>query len=117
MIMILAGLQTVPEQLMRAARVDGAGAWQRFWRITLPMLRPAIAVALIFRTLTAIQTFDIPFAMTRGGPGRTLETLGLYIYNTVTASNIGYAAALSVVLFTLSFVITIFYLRWIYTDD
>lgn len=116
-LILLAGLQSVDKTLYEAATVDGANAWQRFWRITLPLLRPAIAVALIFRTLTAIQTFDIPFAMTRGGPGRTLETLGLYIYNTVTASNIGYAAALSVVLFTLSAMITVFYLRWIYTDD
>lgn len=116
-LILLAGLQSIDKTLYEAATVDGATAWQRFWRITLPLLRPAIAVALIFRTLTAIQTFDIPYAMTNGGPGRTLETLGLYIYNTVAASDIGYAAALSVVLFTLSFVITIFYMRWIFTDE
>jgi len=116
-LILLAGLQSIDKTLYEAATVDGASAWQRFWRITLPLLRPAIAVALIFRTLTAIQTFDIPYAMTNGGPGRTLETLGLYIYNTVSASNIGYAAALSVVLFSLSFVITIFYMRWIFTDE
>ncbi len=115
-LILLAGLQSIDDSLYEAATVDGANAWQRFWNITLPMLRPAIAVALIFRTLTAIQTFDIPFAMTRGGPGRTLETLGFYIYNTVVASNIGYAAALSVVLFTLSFAITLVYLRGIFTD-
>lgn len=116
-LILLAGLQSIDKTLYEAATVDGASGWQRFWRITLPLLRPAIAVALIFRTLTAIQTFDIPYAMTNGGPGRTLETLGLYVYNTVSASDIGYAAALSVVLFTLSFVITIFYMRWIFTDD
>ncbi|UCH24330.1 MAG: sugar ABC transporter permease [Trueperaceae bacterium] len=116
-LILLAGLQSIDRSLYEAATVDGANAWQRFWRITLPLLRPAVAVALIFRTLTAIQTFDIPFAMTRGGPGRTLETLGLYVYNTVTASNIGYAAALSVSLFVISLLITIFYLRWIFTDE
>lgn len=116
-LILLAGLQSIDKSLYEAATVDGANAWQRFWSVTLPLLRPAIAVALIFRTLTAIQTFDIPFAMTGGGPGRTLETLGLYIYNTVSASNIGYAAALSVVLFALSFTITVFYMRWIFTDD
>jgi len=116
-LILLAGLQSIDQSLYEAARVDGANAWQRFWCITLPMLQPAVAVALIFRTLTAIQTFDIPFAMTRGGPGRTLETLGLYVYNTVTASNIGYSAALSVILFALSLAITLFYLRWIYTDE
>lgn len=116
-LILLAGLQSIDKNLYEAATVDGASPWQRFWRITLPLLRPAIAVALIFRTLTAIQTFDIPYAMTNGGPGRTLETLGLYIYNTVSASNIGYAAALSVVLFVMSFGITLFYMRWIFTND
>lgn len=116
-LILLAGLQSIDDNLYEAAIVDGANAWQRFWRITLPLLRPAITVALIFRTLTAIQTFDIPFGMTRGGPGRTLETLGIYIYNSTLSLNIGYAAALSVILFLLSLSITIIYLRWIYTDD
>ena len=116
-LILLAGLQSIDESLYEAAVVDGANPWQRFWSITLPLLRPAIAVALIFRTLTAIQTFDIPFAMTNGGPGRALETLGVYIYKTTNGLDIGYAAALSVALFTLSLTITVFYLRWIYTDE
>lgn len=115
-LVLLAGLQSIDRGLYEAAEVDGASVWQRFWRITLPLLRPAIAVALIFRTLTAIQTFDVPYAMTRGGPGRALETLGVYIYNTTLTLDIGYAAALSVALFMLSLGITIFYLRWIYTE-
>ena len=69
-LMLLAGLQTIPRSLYEAAEVDGATTWQQFVEITLPMLRPAIFVALIFRTITAIQTFDIPYAMTGGGPGR-----------------------------------------------
>lgn len=116
-LILLAGLQSIDESLYEAALVDGANAWQRFWRITLPLLQPAIAVALIFRTLTAIQTFDIPFTMTGGGPGRTLETLGVYIYKTANGLDIGYAAAVSVALFALSLSITVFYLRWIYTDE
>ena len=116
-LILLAGLQSIDESLYEAAKVDGASAWQRFWLITLPLLRPAIAVALIFRTLTALQTFDIPYAMTGGGPGRALETLGIYIYNTTINLNIGYAAALSVVLFLTSLAITVFYLRWIYADE
>ncbi len=115
-LVLLAGLQSIDRGLYEAAEVDGASGWQRFWRITLPLLRPAIAVALIFRTLTAIQAFDVPFAMTRGGPGRALETLGIYVYNTTLTLDIGYAAALSVALFLLSLGITIFYLRWIYTE-
>ena len=115
-LVLLAGLQSIDRGLYEAAEVDGASVSQRFWRITLPLLRPAIAVALIFRTLTAIQTFDVPYAMTRGGPGRALETLGVYIYNTTLTLDIGYAAALSVALFVLSLGITVFYLRWIYTE-
>lgn len=115
-LVLLAGLQSIDRGLYESAEVDGASVPQRFWRITLPLLRPAIAVALIFRTLTAIQAFDVPFAMTRGGPGRALETLGIYVYNTTLTLDIGYAAALSVALFLLSLGITIFYLRWIYTE-
>jgi multiple sugar transport system permease protein len=115
-LILLAGLQSIDASLYEAAVVDGANGWQRFWRITLPLLRPSIAVALIFRTLTAIQTFDIPFAMTRGGPGRSLETLGVYIYNSTLSLNIGYAAALSVVLFVISLAVTLVYLRWIYSE-
>lgn len=114
-LMLLAGLQSIDESLYEAATVDGANPWQRFWYVTLPLLRPAIAVALIFRTLTAIQTFDIPYAMTQGGPGRSLQTIGFYIQNLAT-SNIGYAAALSVVLFAMSLVITVVYLRWVYDE-
>lgn len=114
-LMLLAGLQSIDESLYEAATVDGANPWQRFWYVTLPLLRPAIAVALIFRTLTAVQTFDIPYAMTQGGPGRSLQTLGFYIQNLAT-SQIGYAAALSVVLFAMSLVITVVYLRWVYDE-
>ena len=67
-LMLLAGLQAIPKSLYEAAEVDGASKWQQFVEITLPMLRPAIFVALIFRTITAIQTFDIPYAMTRRCP-------------------------------------------------
>ncbi len=116
-LILLAGLQSIDESLYEAAEVDGASPLQRFASITLPLLRPAIAVALIFRTLTAIQTFDIPYAMTRGGPGRTLETLGIYITSTTNNLNLGYAAALSVALFAMSLAITVLYLRWIYTED
>jgi multiple sugar transport system permease protein len=115
-LILLAGLQSIDTSLYEAAEVDGAGPLQRFWAITLPLLRPAIAVALIFRTLTAIQTFDIPYAMTRGGPGRSLETLGIYITSTTNNLNLGYAAALSVALFAMSLAITVLYLRWIYAE-
>ena len=111
-LMLLAGLQTIPKSLYEAAEVDGASKWQQFLEITLPMLRPAIFVALIFRTITAIQTFDIPFAMTGGGPGDSTETLAMYIHKTtLDFLDFGYGSALAGLMFVLSMVATSGYLR------
>ena len=111
-LMLLAGLQTIPRSLYEAAEVDGASRWQQFLEITLPMLRPAIFVALIFRTITAIQTFDIPFAMTGGGPGDSTETLAMYTYKTtLDFLDFGYGSALAALMFVLSMVATSGYLR------
>ncbi len=112
-LMLLAGLQSIPRSLYEAAEVDGASRWQQFVEITLPMLRPAIAVALIFRTITAIQTFDIPFAMTGGGPGDSTETLAMYVYKTtLDFLDFGYGSALAALMFVLSMVVTSGYLRY-----
>lgn len=112
-LMLLAGLQTIPRSLYEAAEVDGATRWQQFVEITLPMLRPAIFVALIFRTITAIQTFDIPYAMTNGGPGDTTETLAMYIHRTtLDFLDFGYGSALAALMFLLSMAVTSGYLRY-----
>ena len=112
-LMLLAGLQTIPRELYEAAEVDGATRWQKFVSITLPMLRPAIMVALIFRTITAIQTFDIPYAMTGGGPGDSTETLAMYIQKTtLDFLDFGYGSALATLMFVLSMVATTGYLRY-----
>ena len=112
-LMLLAGLQTIPRSLYEAAEVDGATKWQQFVEITLPMLRPAIFVALIFRTITAIQTFDIPFAMTGGGPGDSTETLAMYIHKTtLDFLDFGYGSALAALMFVLSMAATSGYLRY-----
>ena len=117
-LILLGGLQGIPAELGEAARVDGATPAQAFWRVTFPLLRPAIAVALIFRTLSALQLFDVPFAMTQGGPGRATETLGIYAYRvTLQFLDFGYGAALSLGLFAVSLAITVFYLRWIRPED
>ncbi|TPW28364.1 sugar ABC transporter permease [Pararhizobium mangrovi] len=113
-LIILAGLQTIPRSLYEAAEIDGAGRVRQFFEITLPLLRPAIAVALIFRTITALQTFDIPYTMTRGGPGTSTVTLAMYIrQNTVDFLDLGYGSALAVAMFALSMIVTVFYLRMI----
>jgi len=112
-LMLLAGLQTIPRSLYEAAEVDGATTWQQFVEITLPMLRPAIFVALIFRTITAIQTFDIPYAMTGGGPGDSTETLAMYIHKTtLDFLDFGYGSALAALMFVLSMIATSGYLRY-----
>ncbi|HTS21975.1 MAG TPA: sugar ABC transporter permease [Casimicrobiaceae bacterium] len=112
-LMLLAGLQTIPRELYEAAAVDGATRWQKLVSITLPMLRPAIMVALIFRTITAIQTFDIPYAMTGGGPGDSTETLAMYIQKTtLDFLDFGYGSALATLMFCLSLLATAGYLRY-----
>jgi len=117
-LIILAGLQTIPRSLYEAADVDGAGRIRQFFEITLPLLKPAIVVALIFRTITALQTFDIPYMMTGGGPGTSTATLAMYIHqNTVSFLDLGYGSALAVVMFALSMVVTVIYLRAIRTKD
>jgi len=111
-LVLLAGLQTIPKSLYEAAEVDGATTFQQFREITLPMLKPAIIVALIFRTITAIQTFDIPYAMTNGGPGTATETLAMYIHKTtIDALDFGYGSALAVLMFLVSVIATAGYLR------
>lgn len=117
-LMILAGLQTIPRSLYEAADVDGAGRVRQFFEITLPLLKPSIVVALIFRTITALQTFDIPFMMTGGGPGTSTATLAMYIHqNTVSFLDLGYGSALAVVMFALSMIVTAVYLRIIRTKE
>lgn len=117
-LIILAGLQTIPRSLYEAADVDGAGRIRQFFEITLPLLKPSIVVALIFRTITALQTFDIPYMMTGGGPGTSTATLAMYIHqNTVSFLDLGYGSALAVVMFALSMCVTAIYLRAIRTKE
>jgi multiple sugar transport system permease protein len=116
-LVLLAGLQTIPKSLYEAAEVDGATKWRQFVEITLPMLMPAIFVALIFRTITAIQTFDIPKAMTDGGPGKSNETLAMYIHTTtIDALDFGYGSTLAVIMFIFSAALTSIYLRYTRRD-
>ncbi len=116
-LVLLAGLQTIPKELYESSEMDGATKWQQFVNVTLPMLRPAIIVALIFRTITAIQTFDIPYAMTNGGPGTSTETLAMMIHKTtIDALDFGYGSALAVLMFLVSLAMTTGYLRYTWRD-
>ncbi len=111
-LILLAGLQMIPKSLYEAAEVDGASKWLQFWEITIPMLMPSIIVALIFRTITALQTFDIPYTMTKGGPGNATETLAMLIHKTtIEYLDVGYGSTLAVCMFLLSMCVTAFYLK------
>lgn len=111
-LILLAGLQTIPDSLYEAAEVDGASRWQQFWHVTLPLLIPSMVVALIFRSLTALQTFDIPFTMTRGGPGSSTQTLAMLIHKTtIDYLDLGYGSAQAVLMFLLSMGVTAVYLQ------
>ena len=113
-LILLAGLQMIPRSLYEAAEVDGASPWQQFWQITVPMLMPSIIVALIFRTITALQTFDIPYTMTKGGPGYSTQTLAMLIHTTtIDYLDVGYGSTLAVCMFVLSLAVTAVYLRHI----
>lgn len=114
-LILLAGLQTIPASLYQAAEVDGATRWNQFTEITLPLLLPSMLVALIFRTLTAIQSFDIPYNMS--GPGEETKTLAMYIQGSaVDYLDIGYSSALAVFMFLLSMATTFVYLKFVRAD-
>lgn len=111
-IILLAGLQVIPEEIYEAARIDGASAWQSFRRMTLPLLKPALAVALIFRTLQAFLVFDVIYIMTGGGPGVSTETLSFLNWQTfLVGTDFGYGGAISVMLVVIALVISAVYVR------
>lgn len=111
-ILLTAGLQIIPRELYQAARVDGAGSWAVFRKITLPMLKPVILVVLIFRTLDAFRVFDAVYVLTGGGPANTTETLSIYAYKVLFQTlQFGYGSTLSVIVFLCVGGISLFYVK------
>lgn len=111
-ILLLAGLQNISYEFYEAAKVDGAGSIRRFFSITLPLLKPTILVALIFRTLDAFRVFDLIFVMTGGGPGNSTETLTIYAYKTLFRNlDFGIGSAIAVVIFIFVVVFAMIYIR------
>jgi trehalose/maltose transport system permease protein len=111
-LMLLAGLQVIPQDLFEAAAMDGASGWQTLWRITLPLLTPAILVALIFRTAQAFMVFGHIYTLTGGGPGTATETLAFLNYQAILNDmRFGYGAALSVMISLGSLGFALLYLR------
>lgn len=112
MVMFLAGLQAIPATFYEAASIDGANSWERFFRITLPLLSPTTFFAIVISLINSFQLFDQVWVMTGGGPaGATSVLVEQIVNNAFRYSRMGYASALSWVLFALVFVITVFQLR------
>jgi multiple sugar transport system permease protein len=107
---LLAGLQSIPDELFEAARVDGASAWHAYRRITLPLLRSAFLVALVINLMNVFNSFPIIWEMTRGGPGYETSTTTVFMYD-LKGTFVGQAAAMSIVNFTLVVIIVLVFLR------
>jgi ABC-type sugar transport system permease subunit len=116
-LLLLAGLQNIDSSLYEAARIDGASTWQQFRHVTLPLLKPAILVALIFRTLDAFRVFDLIYVLTGGGPGTSTEPIALYTFNALLQNlRFGYGSALSIVVFVVTFGLALAYIRLLGAD-
>jgi ABC-type sugar transport system permease subunit len=111
-LLLLAGLQNIDSSLYEAAAVDGASAWRQLTRITIPLLKPAILLVLIFRTLDAFRVFDLIYVLTGGGPGTSTEPIALYAFNALLQNlQFGYGAAISVVIFLITFGLALVYIK------
>ncbi|MGW2748380.1 carbohydrate ABC transporter permease [Streptomyces sp. NPDC001450] len=111
-LLVLAGLQLIPEELHEAARVDGAGAWRRFRSITLPLLMPALMVAVLFRLLDVLRIYDLPQILTGGSNGTTTLSM-LVVQASVEQTKFGYGSALSTLTFLLIFVVALLFVRFL----
>ena len=111
-LVLLAGLQAIPQEPYEAALIDGSSRWQTFRHVTLPLLKPAILIVLLLRTMDLLRVFDQIFILTEGGPGFATEMISLYIYRTAFRFfDFGYAAAMSFVLLAVTNLVSVVYIR------
>jgi ABC-type sugar transport system permease subunit len=116
-LLLVAGLQGIDRSIYEAAAMDGAGSWRQFWSITLPLLRPALSVAFLFRLLDAFRVFDIVYVLTGGGPGTSTEPVAIYAYSALLRSlRFGYGSALTMIVFVVSLVIALVAVRLLSRD-
>jgi ABC-type sugar transport system permease subunit len=116
-LLLVAGLQGIDRSIYEAAAMDGAGSWMQFRRITLPLLKPALAVAVLFRLLDAFRVFDIVYVLTGGGPGTSTEPVAIYAFFTLMqALRFGYGSALTMIVFGIAFVIALAAVRLLSRD-
>jgi ABC-type sugar transport system permease subunit len=115
---VLAGLQVIPDEIMEAAQMDGAGAIRRFFSITLPLLRPIIAIVLVLRTIEAFKVFDIVYVMTRGGPANGTQTVSLLTYQSAFSDqHFGYGSALSVLIVVVIMALAVTYMKLLRIEE
>jgi multiple sugar transport system permease protein len=118
MILLYAGLQTLPDDVMEAAKVDGANAWQRLIHVVLPLLAPILFIDLVVVSIETFNTFDMVLALTGGGPGRSTEVIALSIYNQIFQQfNLGQGAATAVLLLTINMLMTFVYIRFLERNE
>ena len=111
-LLLLAGLALVPDELHEAAKVDGASVWQRFWRITIPLMKVPILVALLFRTLDAFRIFDSIYILSNSGQNRDVEVVSILGYNQLLVHlNLGLGSAISVLIFICVALIAVFFIK------
>jgi multiple sugar transport system permease protein len=114
LVILYSGLQNIPEEIYEAASLDGASGWQRFWRITFPLLRPVSAITLLLGFVYTLKVFDIIWIMTRGGPGDSSATFAIWSYRLGFGSgspDLSPAAAVSNLLILVAFVFGLVYIR------
>ena len=111
-LLLLAGLQNIDASLYEAARIAAHRPWRQFRHVTLPLLKPAILVALVFRRLDAFRVFDLIYVMTGGGPGTSTEPI-IYTFNSLLELRFGYGSALSVIVFAVTFALALGYIRFL----
>jgi len=118
MIIWIAGLVGIPREFYEAALIDGAGRWQAFWRITLPLLRPTTLFVIVISTIGSFQAFSLQFIMTRGGPSNLTTTIALLVYNYgFNFFKMGVAAAMSVLMFIVIVAITMLQIRGVRAEE
>ncbi len=111
-LLILAGFQTIPGVVYESAKVDGSGVFNTFFKITLPLLKPSILVALLMRTLDAFRVFDLIYVLTSGGPGGSTETMSIYAYKTMfQQTNFGYGSIVVILMVVFVALIAAFYIK------
>jgi ABC-type sugar transport system permease subunit len=109
-LLLLAGLQTIPDSLAEASVIDGANAWQRFWYVRLPLLTPTLLIASMFRALDAFRIFDLVYVLTGGGPADATEVLSTFTYkNLFSALQVGYGSTLSTIMFITEMAIAVIF--------